>query len=296
MSFTVVITTYNRPKLLQRAIESALKQEMEELEIIVVDDASSPPVAPIVAAYPGVLYLRQESNQGPGPARNRGIAHASHPLVAILDDDDELLPGALATIQERLESYPDRHKYPVFQFSHGNGKLDEPFRLICFEDYQTGAIRGDFLPVITRGLFLDLGYAYPNLRIGAEHLLWWEIAYRFGIPTWSERVCRLHGDAPVRLTSPATQVSRAKEFAQMQELTLDKFGNFLKERFPASYRTRKLGAATYWMLAGDRAKARAHLSDADLKRSPVAVALHLLSWMPQTLVRSLFSIYRSMGQ
>lgn len=296
MSFTVVIATYNRPKLLRRAIESALRQGIEELEIIVVDDASNIPLASVVDVYPGIVYLRQERNQGPGPARNRGIAHASRPFVVILDDDDELLPGALTTIRDHLLSYPERTKYPVFQFRHGNGKMNAPFQLIRFDDYQTGAISGDFLPVIARDLFLNLGYRYPNLRIGAEHLLWWEIAHRFGIPTWSTPVCRLHADAPTRLTSPKTQIVRAREYAEMQELTLEKFGDLLKERFPAAYRTRKLGAATYWLLAGERERAIKHLRSRDLQGVPAARVLELLSWMPQGLISWLFMIYRRVGR
>ena len=296
MSFTVVIATHNRPQLLKRAIESALKQEIEDLEIIVVDDASDPSVELVIAEYPGVVYLRQERNQGPGPARNRGIAHASKPWVVILDDDDELLPGALSVIEDHLESFEDLHKFPVFQFCHGNGRLDEPFRLVRFEDYQAGAISGEFLPVIARDLFQQLGYAYPNVRIGAEHLLWWEIAYRFGIPTWATRVCYLHDDAPQRLTSPQSQIARAREYAEMQEMTLAKFGDLLKDRFPAQYRTRKLGAATYWMLAGDRQKARAHLNAPEVRNFAAARALRLVSWMPQGAIRLLFTAYRGVSK
>lgn len=292
MSFTVVIATYNRPHLLERAIRSVVAQDVEGLEIIVVDDASDPPVAFVVERYPGVRYLRQERNTGPGPARNRGIEQATRGFVIILDDDDELLPGALRLIQERISSFAEDGHYPVFQFSHGNGVLNEPFRVVRFSDYQTGVLRGDFLPVIDRHSFLELGYAYPDLRIGAEHLLWWEIAQRFGIPTWSERVCVIHDDAPIRLTSPLNQLARAPEYAEMQEITLARFGNLLKEQSPASYRVRKLGAATYWLLAGERERARRHLGDGDVKGGMLACALWCLSFLPGRLARWAFLMYR----
>ena len=230
---------------------------------------------------------------GPGPARNRGITTSSRRYVVLLDDDDELAPGALHTIAGAIRSFPNHAQYPVFQFGHGNAVLADPFRVIRLDDYLSGVLKGDFLPVVDRERFQAMGFAYPDVRVGAEHLLWWEIADKVGIPTWAEKVCVLHADAPIRLTDPRNQIARAKEYAEMQELTLDRFGEVLAARFPAEYRTRRLGAATYWMLAGDRRRAREHLADLSKDGGGALVlALRALSYAPRPVVRWAFRMYR----
>lgn len=219
---------------------------------------------------------------------------AARRYVVLLDDDDELAPGALHTIAETIGSFPEHARYPVFQFGHGNAELADAFRLIRMDDYLNGALKGDFLPVVDRALFQSLGFAYPDVRIGAEHLLWWEIADKIGIPTWAKKVCILHADAPIRLTDPANQIARAREYAKMQELTLERFGKALKSRFPAAYQTRKVGAATYWMLAGERRLAREHLADLAKEGGGLFIqALRVLSYFPGPVVRRAFRMYRS---
>lgn len=98
-AIAVIIPTHNRAGLLPRALGSVLAQVCPEpFEVIVVDDGSSDGTAAYLAAHtdPRVRVLRNEQAQGASAARNRGLATVSAPVTAILDDDDELLPGFLA--------------------------------------------------------------------------------------------------------------------------------------------------------------------------------------------------------
>jgi len=71
-SCSVVITTYNRSRLLARAIASVLNQEWPETVIVVVDDASTDGTGEMIAtSYPQVRYVRQDTNRGACAARNR---------------------------------------------------------------------------------------------------------------------------------------------------------------------------------------------------------------------------------
>ena len=92
---SVIIPTYNRAPLLKTAISSALNQEQAgnlfDVEVIVVDDCSTENMRPIVAAFPGVRYIRLPVNRGASGARNAGIKEARGKYVALLDDDDEFL-------------------------------------------------------------------------------------------------------------------------------------------------------------------------------------------------------------
>ncbi|ULA68015.1 MAG: Glycotrans2-like domain-containing protein [Nitrospira sp.] len=108
---SVIIPTYNRAPLLKTAITSALNQEQAgelfDVEVIVVDDCSPQDMSPIVAAFPGVRYLRLPENRGASGARNAGIKEARGKYVALLDDDDEFLTHKLMIQVPLLEASPD---------------------------------------------------------------------------------------------------------------------------------------------------------------------------------------------
>jgi len=108
---SVIIPTYNRAPLLKMAITSALNQEQAgelfDVEVIVVDDCSPQDMSPIVAAFPGVRYLRLPENRGASGARNAGIKEARGKYVALLDDDDEFLTHKLMIQVPLLEASPD---------------------------------------------------------------------------------------------------------------------------------------------------------------------------------------------
>lgn len=87
---SIVIPTYNRPRLIQRAVKSALQQTVEDLEIIVVDDGSTQAVS--LPEHPRLRLIRLPSNRGLAAARNAGTRAARGNWIAYLDDDDELLP------------------------------------------------------------------------------------------------------------------------------------------------------------------------------------------------------------
>jgi glycosyltransferase involved in cell wall biosynthesis len=102
--------THNRPGWLERAAKSVLDQNGGELELVIVDDASSddtPLVAEKLADDPRVRLVRNATSVGPGGSRNQGIAAARGDLLGFCDDDDTWLPGAAAVILEHFDSHAD---------------------------------------------------------------------------------------------------------------------------------------------------------------------------------------------
>ncbi len=291
---SVVITTYNRSSLLGRAIQSALDQAWPNLEVIVVDDASTDGTTELMrSSFPHVRYVRQESNRGVCAARNRGLREASQPWVLFLDDDDTFLPGALELIAARIAGLPDRELYPVFQFPRGNGRVAAPFMIVRMEDNITGNVQGDFAAVIRREYFLTEGLVYPEFHSSAESLLWWKVADKYGIPTWSDQVQTLFDDAPSRMMSTQFQVRHARDHAELDEAILSEYADVLAARFPRHYHRRRLGAATYRLLAEEPAKARSHVLLALQQRlSAEALGLWFLTFLPRRWVLRCYAFYK----
>lgn len=103
---SVIIPTYNRGKLILRAINSVLNQTYKNIEIIVVDDCSSDDTKTIVQSINDkrVRYLCLDKNSGACVARNKGIECAQGDYIAFQDSDDEWLPSKLEKQIEIMKS------------------------------------------------------------------------------------------------------------------------------------------------------------------------------------------------
>jgi glycosyltransferase involved in cell wall biosynthesis len=104
---SVVIPTYRRPRLVARAVQSALRQSLTDLEVIVVIDGNDDGTRAVVDGIGDTRtrVIEQGTNQGPAEARNRGVQEARGRYIALLDDDDEFTAEKLETqvllIQQR---------------------------------------------------------------------------------------------------------------------------------------------------------------------------------------------------
>ncbi|HWA59391.1 MAG TPA: glycosyltransferase family 2 protein [Gemmatimonadales bacterium] len=104
---SVVIPTYNRAYILGAAIQSALDQTYQPVEVIVADDGSRDGTAELVKAFDArVRYIRQE-NAGVSAARNTGMRNARGEFVALLDSDDQWLPWKLEAQVAVLRRFPE---------------------------------------------------------------------------------------------------------------------------------------------------------------------------------------------
>jgi glycosyltransferase involved in cell wall biosynthesis len=102
---SIIITTHNRPQLLPRAVQSA-RASGRDVEIVVVDDASSDQTAQVCKSLSDVNYVRVERNQGVAGARNIGLVASSGEYISFLDDDDTRMAGSLDQQVSILESEP----------------------------------------------------------------------------------------------------------------------------------------------------------------------------------------------
>jgi glycosyltransferase involved in cell wall biosynthesis len=95
---SVVLPTYNRASLLNRAIRSVLAQSYSNFELIVIDDGSTDETYVVMNGFRDrrIRYISLEHNTGAAAARNVGIRMARGKFLAFQDSDDEWLPTKLA--------------------------------------------------------------------------------------------------------------------------------------------------------------------------------------------------------
>jgi glycosyltransferase involved in cell wall biosynthesis len=106
-SVSTVITTYNRKRWVEHAIDSVTQQIYPPDEIIVVDDGSTDGSEQLIKRkFPQVRYLWQK-NQGISASRNLGIRNASGKWIAFLDSDDTWLPRKLEKQIQTLKKNPE---------------------------------------------------------------------------------------------------------------------------------------------------------------------------------------------
>lgn len=103
---SIVIPTYYRDERLKRAIESALNQTYESIEIVVVDDSGEEYAKDIVSRH-NIKYIAHNENRGGNAARNTGIERSDGRYIQLLDDDDVILPEKISKQVKLLESAPE---------------------------------------------------------------------------------------------------------------------------------------------------------------------------------------------
>lgn len=97
---SVIMPTYNRPRLIRDSIQSALDQTFQDFELIVVNDGGTDAVEETLAEFSSskIKYIKLSHNRGLGAARNIGIESSSGRYITYLDDDDIYYPYHLETL------------------------------------------------------------------------------------------------------------------------------------------------------------------------------------------------------
>lgn len=107
---SVLVTTYNYARFLPDAVASVLGQEGVDVDLLVIDDASTDgteAVSEQLIRDSRVRVVRHEQNRGHIPSVNEGFDALEGDYVVKLDADDLLAPGALARAVDLLEARPE---------------------------------------------------------------------------------------------------------------------------------------------------------------------------------------------
>jgi len=103
---SVIVTTYNSAKFIENSIDSLVNQTLSNIEIIVVDDASTDNTVEILKKYPTIKIIELSKNNGTYHARNIGIAQSSGEFITFQDSDDWSHPERLSKQLQQLLDNP----------------------------------------------------------------------------------------------------------------------------------------------------------------------------------------------
>jgi glycosyltransferase involved in cell wall biosynthesis len=105
---SIVVPSYNQGRFLRATLDSVLDQQFPNLELIVQDGGSTDETQTILREYSGRLkHWESRRDNGQAHAINLGFRHATGDILAYLNSDDILLPGALAYVAQFFERHPD---------------------------------------------------------------------------------------------------------------------------------------------------------------------------------------------
>jgi glycosyltransferase involved in cell wall biosynthesis len=176
---SVIVPCFNHGRYLHDCVDSILEQDYPELEIVVVDDASTEAstieMLSEVEADARVSVLRQARNSGPSAARNRAIAASRGRYVLPVDADNLLAPGAISSMVEQLQGTGERvgFIYPNCQYF---GTRDDYFQPSSYNPFLL--MEGNYCDtcsLIDREVFeAGLGYA-EDIEFGHED---WDFALK----------------------------------------------------------------------------------------------------------------------
>ena len=105
---SIIVPVYNVEKYLEECIDSLVKQTLQEIEIICINDGSTDKSNEILNDYKSKdsrIIIIDQDNMGQGTARNRGIEYAHGKYIQFLDSDDFLEQNCCEKLYNIMEQY-----------------------------------------------------------------------------------------------------------------------------------------------------------------------------------------------
>ena len=184
MQFSVIVPVYNVADYLPKCMDSLLRQQCRDWEIILVDDGATDGKCPALcdeyaAKYPDLVRVVHQENGGLGAARNTGMEQARGEYLLFVDSDDTIADNTMSRLQEEVRN-TGADMY-IFSFRYvteaGEEKEAEPRISRPKDGPQTLADTPELLldppmawnRLCRRSLFLDHGVRFPG-RVWYEDL------------------------------------------------------------------------------------------------------------------------------
>jgi glycosyltransferase involved in cell wall biosynthesis len=190
---SVIIPTYNYSQFITEAVESALQQNIDDLELIIVDDGSTDDTRDKCRPYADRINYIFQKNAGLSAARNTGISNSTGEFIQFLDSDDILGPDSVALQVEYLKDHPEANvvvcRNTLFtKTENGLPKPTGTWRLFQ-NDLDVHLCHFNIAPphafLFRRDAIIQTGWFDPGLKACEDHDFWIRAATKGFIPCYN---------------------------------------------------------------------------------------------------------------
>lgn len=254
--YSIIIPTYNRASVLDRAIDSVLDQTYGDFEIIVVDDGSTDNTKQLVREYEDIRirYLAHDENLGQNVARNTGIEAANGSLISYLDSDDVFTPDHLERVDAKFEELPSRFAGVITAYTdhHNNTKAKHTIYSgeIRLEDLLSGnmyeGIGGLSILTFKSECIDDIGFHDERITKCTDWDFYLQILQEYSLYGLNEDLC-------IRFKQEDSVSLNSKNIIQGEMRFLEKYSDILSG-YNISLRRRNIGMA--YATCGEMPRAR----------------------------------------
>lgn len=267
---SVIIPTYKRSEMLIRAVQSALKQTYDKIEVIVVDDNDfNDEFSLLVQASLSEIsdirlrYIQQEKHINGAVARNVGICNAKGNYIAFLDDDDEWLPNKIETQKQLLDNLKDEYgAVSCLALKYKNGLLFSKDLPYSEENLHMKVLKLSVSihtdTVLYRKKCLDdAGYFNEALLRNQDVQLFLDFLVKYKIKLIPEYLINIHIDDGQNRPNTAKIISVKEMFFKSMRKHFDIYSRHIQKRLYASHyfeivlvalREKKIGIALKYLL------------------------------------------------
>ena len=260
---SVIILTYNRSKLLPRAIKSVLNQKFSDFELIIVNNASTDNTDEVIRSFSDkrIIYKKNKENNTFG-GRNIGIDAARGEYIVSLDDDDEFASDALEIISKKVkELSPDGIKMFWFdcvdvESGRPSGSGVEKEGYVSYKDNLCGKITGDYQIVIDRNAIGGNRYN-PNFWGAMQNNFLLKL-HRNNKAFYTPKVtCNLYREHGVRISNPEVSLlNNVPQIVLSMKDFIEEYGEELKVSCRKNYGRRLAFLGSYQILNGEKREGR----------------------------------------
>jgi len=184
---SIIIPTYNRAEVLERALKSVLTQTYENHEVIVIDDGSTDNTESIISKYSSKIRYFSKLHAGVSAARNLGLEKSVGTWVCFLDSDDYWLPEKLKRQMTYISENPGMMVVQTDEKWIRNGIFVNPMKKHQKHD---GWIFKQCLPLcivspsavmVHQKVFNDVGVFDESFPVCEDYDLWLRISLKYPI-------------------------------------------------------------------------------------------------------------------
>jgi glycosyltransferase involved in cell wall biosynthesis len=287
--FSIMTVTYNRAHLLPRAVNSVLNQTYPNFELIIVDDGSTDNTENVCGSFSDhrIKYHKQTPNRGVLAARNEALDLITGDYLAMLDDDDELVPHALETARDEFRRLSPKDIKMLwfdaidFERQRRSGRGPKAVEQhIGYEDILCDRVVGDFWQVMRTDIITDEDRFDEQLWCG--EIVWALKLLRkcraYYVPKTSYISYREHGAE--RISSLQIMLNHLPQLILTNKALLEQFGEEQRSLCPRAYGRRLAVLGAYQIMNGEKAEGRkAYLESFKHYKWPGFVGIYLLSFI-----------------